>query len=414
MNKISTLVLSISIILSLNADAQSTPCLLDANGRYVLPDGSPCPNAIVTTVPFLTIAPDARAGGMGDAGIATSADANSLAYNDSKIVFAEEKMALTLSYVPWLRALGLQDIGMSYAGFYTKLDDRQAIGASLRYFTLGSIEFLDIEGQSLGMGKPNEFEVKVAYARKLSENFSAAIAPKFIFSDLASGQRTQDGGSGDLIKVGIAFAADISVTYQKTIQTSFKRDVTFAAVLSNIGSKIAYTSTVADMLPANIGIGYGWRAHLDEANTFLLTIDIRKLLVPTPKHPADPEFDANNDGIADFRQLGTFEAIFGSFSDAPDGFAEELREITYSIGAEYWYDNQFAVRLGYFYENPLKGNRKFITAGIGLKYNIFGINLSYLVPTNNLRNPLDNTLRFTLTFDFSKMGAGETEPAGDI
>lgn len=413
MNKISTLYLSVFLFFTIGMTAQSTPCLLDANGRYTLPDGSPCPNAIVTTVSFLTIAPDARAGGMGDAGIATSADANSLAYNDSKIVFAEEKMAMTLSYVPWLRALGLQDIGMSYAGFYAKLDDRQAIGASLRYFTLGSIEFLDIEGQSLGVGKPNEFEVKVAYARKLSENFSAAIAPKFIFSDLASGQRTVDGGSGDLIKVGLAFAADISVTYQKTIQSSFKRDVTFAAVLSNIGSKIAYTTTVADMLPANIGIGYGWRAHLDEANTFLLTIDIRKLLVPTPKHRSDPEFDANGDGIADYRQLGTFEAIFGSFSDAPDGFAEELREITYSIGAEYWYDNQFAVRLGYFYEHPLKGNRKFITAGIGLKYNIFGINLSYLVPTNNLRNPLDNTLRFTLTFDFSKPAGGST-PAGDI
>lgn len=411
MNKISTLVFT--VFLCLSAYFLNAQCLRDANGQYRLADGSPCPNAIPTTVGFLLIPPDARGGGLGDAGIATSADAGSLAYNDSKIVFSEQRMAGSLSYVPWLRALGLQDIGMSYASFYAKLDDRQAVGASLRYFSLGSIEFLDIEGQSLGMGRPYEFEFKVAYARKLSENFSAAIAPKFIFSDLASGQSTQDGGSGDIIKAGIAFAADISVTYQKTIQTSFKRDVTLGVVLQNIGSKIAYTASVADMIPANIGIGYGWRAHLDEANTLLLTIDIKKLLVPTPRHTSDPDYDLNNDGIADFRQLGTFEAIAGSFSDAPDGFAEELREITYSIGAEYWYDNQFAMRLGYFYEHPFKGNRRFITAGIGLKYNIFGINLSYLVPTNNQRNPLDNTLRFTLTFDFSKMG-DETAPAGDI
>lgn len=395
-----------------HASAQSTPCEF-INGRWVLPDGSPCPNPIITTVPFLRINPDARAGGMGDAGIATSADANSMAFNDSKIVFGQEKFALALSYVPWLRALGLNDIGMTYASGFYKLDDLQALGASLRYFSLGKIDFTDIEGQSLGTGRPNEFEIKIAYARKLSDNFSAAIAPKFIFSDLASGQRPVDGGSNDVIRAGKAFAADISMTYKNTFQGSFKRDLTIALALTNIGTKIAYTDNVSDMIPANMGIGVSWRAHLDDFNTLTLTLDANKLLVPTPKHSADPTLDENNDNIADYRQMSVFESIFGSFSDAPNGFSEEIREISYSAGMEYWYDNQFAFRLGYFFEHPLKGNRRYLTAGIGLKYNIFGINLSYLVPTNNLRNATDNTVRFTLSIDFSNRNK-EAKPSEGV
>jgi hypothetical protein len=387
-------------------NAQQIPCEF-INGRWQLADGSPCPNAIITSVPFLRINPDARAAGMGDAGIATSADASSMAFNDSKTVFAKEKFAGALNYTPWFRSLGINDIALTYASGYMKIGDLQAVGLALRYFTMGEIQFTDIQGEPLGIGRPNEFEIKAMYARKLSDNFSAAIGPKFIFSDLASGQRAEQ--SSDIIKPGRAVAADISFTYQKTIQGSFKRDVTFGLAATNIGSKIAYTTNVSDLLPANLGIGYGWKAHLDEFNTLLLTLDINKLMVPTPLHNQDPNIDTNGDGIADYRQKGVFEAVFQSFSDAPDGFREELRELMFSAGMEYWYDNQFAMRLGYFYEHFLKGNRRYITAGIGLKYNIFGINLSYLVPTNNVRSPLDNTLRFTLSFDLSNIRNKETQ-----
>jgi hypothetical protein len=396
----STVVLACFLLISFSGEAQQIPCEL-VNGRWQLADGSPCPNAIITTVPFLRITPDARAAAMGDAGIATSADASSMAFNDSKTVFSKEKYAAALSYTPWFRSLGINDIALTYASGFMKLGDIQAIGLSLRYFTMGEIDFTDIQGEPLGKGRPNEFEIKAMYARKLTDNLSAAIGPKFIFSDLASGQRSEQ--SSDIIKAGRAVAADISFTYQKTIQGSFKREVTLGVAATNIGSKIAYTSNVSDLLPANLGIGYGWKAHLDDFNTLTLTLDVNKLLVPTPRHLQDPELDTDGNGIADYREKAVFEAITESFSDAPDGFREELRELMISAGMEYWYDNQFAMRLGYFYEHSLKGNRRYITAGIGLKYNIIGINLSYLVPTNNVRSPLDNTLRFTLTFDLSNV-----------
>lgn len=377
------------------------------DGRWRLPDGSPCPNSISTTVPFLRINPDARAAGMGEAGIATSADAASMAFNDSKTVFAKERFAGGLSYTPWFRALGINDIALTYASGFYRLGDLQAVGFALRYFTMGEIQFTNIQGEPMGIGRPNEFEIKAMYARKLTDNFSAAIGPKFIFSDLASGQISEN--SSDIIKPGRAVAADISMTYKKTIQGSFKREIALGVAAVNIGSKIAYTPNISDVLPANLGVGYSWKAHLDEFNTLTLTMDINKLMVPTPMHRFSPEFDADGNGIADYREKSVFEAIFGSFSDAPDGFREELRELMFSLGAEYWYDNQFAIRAGYFYEHYLKGNRRYITAGIGLKYNIYGINLSYLVPTNNFRSPLDNTLRFSITFDFDSLTKKDTK-----
>lgn len=392
-----------AILVTSSANAQSSnPCeFIDGRWRGSA-DGGPCTNPIITAVPFLRITPDARSGGLGDAGIATTADAAAAAFNDSKVVFGEQDFNLALGYVPWLTSLGVQDIGLTYASGYYKLDDVQALTASLRYFTLGTIDFTDIEGQPLGTGKPNEFEVKLGYARKLTDKFSAAIAPKFILSDLASGQITASGPS-EPIRAGIAFAADISMTYMTTIETTFKRDLTVGVAITNIGNKIAYTSNISDMLPANLGIGIGWRAHLDEFNTLGFYLDANKLLVPTPLHPADPDFVDPATGFAAHRTRPLFESIFGSFGDAPDGFNEELREITYGLGMEYWYDKQFAMRVGYFYEHFLKGNRRYITAGMGLKYNIFGIDLSYLVSTNALRSALDNTIRFTLSFDFSNM-----------
>ena len=373
------------------------------DGRWQLAgDGGPCPNPIATAVPFLRITPDARTAALGEAGLATTADASSVAFNDSKVVFGDQKFTLGLSYVPWLRSLGVQDIGLTYASGYYQLDEAQALTASLRYFTLGTIDFTDIEGQPLGTGKPNEFEVKIGYARKLTDKFSAAIAPKFILSDLASGQFTVDGAS-EPIRAGIAFAADISMTYMSQMQGANKSDLTIGVAITNIGNKIAYTSNVSDMLPANLGVGIGYRTYLDEFNTLGFYLDANKLLVPTPKHTADPEYVDPATGLAAHRVKPVFESIFGSFTDAPSGFREELREITYSAGMEYIYDKQFALRLGYFYEHFLKGNRRYITAGVGVKYNIFNIDLSYLVATNNIRNALDNTLRFTISFDFTNL-----------
>jgi hypothetical protein len=367
------------------------------SGNYSLPDGQPCPNTIVTAVPFLRIVPDARSGAMGDVGLAISADPNAMHFNASKLAFAENDVALAATYTPWLRALGLQDVYLAYLAGYKKIDDDQTIGASLRYFSLGTISFTDDNGQPLGTGRPNEFEFSVAYARKLSEQLSVAITPKFIFSNLAAGQSI-----GDIeITPGIAGAADISLTYKTPVKLqNGTSNLTIATAITNLGSKISYTKSInRDYIPTNLGIGAAWDLNFDEFNTFTIAADINKFLVPTPCLGTNCDEDAN--GIPDYKEKSTFSGVLSSFGDAPGGGSEELRELMYSIGVEYWYDKQFAVRAGYYSENQTKGNRKYFTVGLGLKYNVFGLNFSYLVPTTQQRNPLDNTLRFTLLFDFA-------------
>lgn len=362
-------------------------------GQY-FPTGERCANAVTSAVPFLRITPDARGGGMGDVGIATSADPNGMHYNPSKLAFADKNVSVSATYTPWMRNLGLTDVYLAYLSGYKKIDEFQTVGLGLRYFSLGSIEFTNDQGQSLGQGQPNEFEVSGAYARKLSDRFSAAVAAKFIYSNLASGQVV----GGNEIKPGTAGAADLSLTYKAPVKfTKNKSDFTFGLALTNLGNKVTYTSsTNRDYIPTNLGLGLGWRFHLDEYNTLLITSDFNKLLVPTPR----PDVDEDGDKIPDYRQYSPVRGIFKSFGDAPGGFKEELKEITTGLGAEYWYDDQFSVRAGYFYEHYSKGNRKYFSVGLGVKYNIFGLNFSYLVPTSNQRNPLDNTLRFSLLFDF--------------
>jgi hypothetical protein len=389
-----------SLLYNNNAQAQiQAPCV-DGKGYYYdpitgqqYPTGEKCANAVTSAVPFLRIVPDARGGAMGDVGIASSADANGMHYNQSKLAFADKNVSIAATYTPWMRNLGLQDVYLAYLSGYVKLDDRQAIGMSLRYFSLGDIEFTDDNGQSLGQGRPNEFEVTGAYARKLSEQFSAAVGAKFIYSNLATGQIVQ----GAEIKPGISGAADISMTYKAPIKLNkTKTELTIGTAISNIGAKITYTNSVnRDYIPTNLGLGLGWKFNLDEYNTLTIYGDFNKLLVPTPT----PE-DEDGDGIPDYKQYSPIRGMFVSFSDAPGGFSEEMKEINIGTGIEYWYDNQFAVRTGYFYEHYSKGNRKYFSAGIGVKYNVFGLDFSYLIPTTNQRNPLDNTLRFTLTFDF--------------
>lgn len=369
-----------------------TACALSENGTYVNPDGSPCTNTVVSAVPFLRITPDARGAAMGDAGLALSADANAIHYNASRWAFAEEDFSIGATYTPWLQALGLNDVYLAYLGGYKKLDDLQAIGGSLRYFSLGDIQYTDENGNALGIGKPNEFEIAAAYARKLSDRFSGSLTLKYINSNLAAGQQV----GSEVLEVGQSFAGDIGLTYRNDkIKTDAGRNnkLAIGLAITNIGAKITYTQdTIRDFLPANFGLGAAYTFELDQYNTITLTGDINRLMVPTPCQGVDCDQDERND-------QSPIAAIVSSWSDGNES-GEDLKEFTYSVGAEYWYDQQFAVRAGYFFENLQKGGRRYLTAGLGLKYNIFGLNFSYLVPTSNQRNPLDNTLRFSLIFDF--------------
>ena len=378
--------------------AQLSPKCIDGNNPIT---GERCANSVTSAVPFLRIVPDARGGSMGDVGIATSPDPNGMHYNPSKLAFADKNVSISATYTPWMRNLGLNDVYLAYLSGYFKIDEFQAIGGSLRYFSLGDIEFTNDQGESIGQGKPNEFEFNLAYARKLTEKFSAAVGAKFIYSNLATGRIVE----GNEIRPGVAGAADLSLTYKTPVKlNSYKSDFTFGTAISSLGSKITYTNSInRDYIPTNLGIGAALKIGLDDYNTITFSTDLNKLLVPTPR----PEVDDDGDGIPDYKQYSPVRGVFKSFGDAPGGFSEELKEITYGIGAEYWYDDQFAVRMGYFYEHYSKGNRKYFSVGLGVKYNIFGLNFSYLVPTSNQRNPLDNTLRFSLLFDFEAFDAEE-------
>lgn len=369
-------------------NAQLSSCLDDGAGNPVNPLGGACNNAIITAVPFLRIVPDARSGAMGDAGIALSPDANSIHANASKLVFAEKETGVAVTYTPWLRALNVPDVYLAYLSAYSQLNEDQAVGFGLRYFSLGDIAFTDENGIPLGNGRPNEFELNLTYARKLSKQFSAGVGAKYIYSNLASGQEV----GGQRISAGKGFAADISFTYQTPISLPNKRSRLRAGLaLTNLGSKITYTNSIeADWIPSNFGLGVAWEIDLNEYNQLTFTSELNKLMVPT-RNPLDTS--------GDYRSKGTIAGIIGSFGDAPGGFSEELREIMWSFGMEYWYDKQFALRLGYFHEHSTRGNRKYFTAGLGIKYQVFGLNISYLIPTTNQRSPLDNTLRFSMLFD---------------
>jgi len=389
-----TLVLILAVSSFASMDAQSTCILVD--GKWVLPDGvTPCPNAVVTAVPFLRIVSDARSGAMGDAGIAISPDANSVHFNDSKLAYATEDLGLSATYTPWLKALGLTDVYLAYLSGHYKLDDLQSVGVGLRYFSLGEITFTDANGEILNTGKPREYEIKGSYARKLTDRLSVGLGGKFIVSNLAAGQAV----AGQIIEVGTAGAADISATYRQPIEMNGKdSELVVGVAVTNIGSKITYTNAAnneKDFIPTNLGIGAAWTFD-----------DVNKLLVPTPCLGGDCD-TAGEVGVPDYKEQSPIEGIFSSFGDHSEGLSGEFSELTLSMGMEYWYDKQFAVRAGYYRETQTNGNRQFFTVGLGMKYNIFGLNFSYLVPTTNQRNPLDNTLRFSLLFDFGAFAVEE-------
>lgn len=392
--KLRILFISGLIAMMLNLNAQ------DAN--YV--------NVITTAVPFMMIGPDARAGGMADGGVASSADANSMHWNPAKYAFIEKDFGVSLSYTPWLRNL-VNDINIAYLTGYVKLDELQTIAFSLRYFTLGEITFTDDQGNNMGTFKPNEFALDATYARKLHENLSLAIAGRFIYSDLTQGQTVQ----GQDTKAGISVAADVALYWQKKVDWFSTMDAEFAWGLniSNIGNKMSYTSsgTIRNFIPTNFRIGPRLTLELDDYNKISFQIDINKLLVPTPPIyaldennnripiPGSDKFEIEKGMDAD---VPVMRGMIQSWYDAPYGFSEEIKEFNYAVGMEYWYNNILALRGGFFWEDKTKGDRKYFDLGIGLRYNTFGLDFSYLIPVGAQQHPLQNTMRFSLLFDFGK------------
>jgi len=349
-------------------------------------------NNVSTAVPFLLITPDARAGSMGEAGVAVQPDANAMSINPSKLAFLDRPYGFSASYSPWLKSL-VPDINLAYISGFYKLNDYSAIGSSMRYFSLGQIQLTDEGQQDLGIYSPNEFAFDVTYSRRFGEEFSLGTTLRYIYSNLTSGQFS----AGQQTKAGTGFGVDVSGYYRKPT-VLFNKDAVFSlgANFSNIGTKIGYVDGGSKyFLPTNLKLGAASTFIIDDYNQFTFALDFNKLLVPT-----QPIRDSNGNitsGKDPDRSVPS--GIFGSFSDAPGGFSEELKEVSIAFGTEYWYNQQFALRAGYFYEAPEKGDRRYFTLGAGLKYNIFNIDFAYLL-ANPQKSPLANTLRFSLLFNF--------------
>jgi len=362
-------------------------------------------NTITTAVPFVTITPDSRAGSMGEVGAATSADIFSLHWNPAKLAFLDKKSGLAISYTPWLANL-VPDIALAYLTGYNKINDNSAWSAALRYFSLGSIIFTDETGAHLGVYEPNEYTFDFGYGMKFNNNISGGVAMRYIYSNLTGGQDVQ----GLATEAGTAFAVDLSTYYESDF---FDNNQWAAGInISNIGTKISYTEDPdRDFLPANLKVGGRYSRKIDEYNTFSIAMDINKLLVPTP-----PVYDTLGTGpenivLGQDPNVSVISGLFQSFGDAPGGLQEEWRELMYSLGFEYWYNNQFAFRGGYFHEHEKKGNRKYFTLGAGLKMNVFAIDFAYLITANSdVKSPLENTMRFSLIFDIGafKSTAGDS------
>ena len=358
--------------------------------------------AITTAVPFLRISPDARSGAMGDVGIALSPDANAQYWNVAKLATSPKDMGISVTYTPWLKDL-VPDVFLAYLSAYKKFgeNNNQAISLSLRYFNLGNIDYTTIDATPAGSGKPREYAFDLGYSRRLSTNLSVGVNLRYINSNIAAGAPNEGGAYSP----GKAFAADLGVFYTKTKEISEERSGTFSAgaVLSNVGSKISYSQNQRDFLPINLGLGAAYTYKIDAYNKVTAALDLNKALVPAPRFYKDVNgVDSGgyipNDGVV--------SGMLNSFSKAPPGYGT-----TISLGGEYWYQDQFAVRAGYFYENKNNGDRQYFTCGLGVRYSVFGLNFSYLIPSGSgvARNPLSNTLRFSLLFDFDKLNFSKKE-----
>ncbi|MDR2039728.1 MAG: type IX secretion system outer membrane channel protein PorV [Bacteroidales bacterium] len=354
-------------------------------------------NSVRTAVPFLTIAPDSRSSAMGDVGVATTPDVNSQHWNPAKFVFMEKGGGVALSYSPWLRNL-VDDMNLLYLTGYKRIDKFQTLSASLRYFDMGNITFRDDNANYLKEGRPNEFAIDLAYSRRFSDKLSAALAFRYIRSDISSGIPQAAGAKA---KAGNSFAADVSMYYHSKMEIAGKKgEWAVGANISNIGSKMSYTNEQEKtFIPINLRIGGSAGIYFDDYNKITLAIDLNKLLVPTP--PIRSNSGSNEILEGKDPNVGIVQGMFQSFYDAPGGFSEEMKEITYGFGLEYFYRNVFAVRAGYMYEHPTKGNRKYFSMGVGLVMNVFEVDFSYLIPTYS-GNPLANTLRFSLVFNFGQ------------
>lgn len=410
----------------------SQGCISELSGQ----ECGPRLNTITTAVPFLMIGPDSRSGGMGDAGVALPADANALHWNPSKIAFAENEGELRISVSPWLRNL-VPDMSLTYLAGYKKLNKRSALGGSLRYFNLGSITFTDMNGSVIRDFKPAEFAVDVSFAQQFSDRTSGGITLRYINSNLTGGLNV----SGANTKAGQAVAADLSFFFHNDEMTVADRDATlaFGIDISNIGNKMSYSETArTDFLPINLRLGPAFTVELDPYNTITFNADVNKLLVPTPpiyktKPREDGGVDIDTDADGNYvifsgedPNRGVAAGILGSFSDAPGDvyidsegvqhlkpgsqMREELRELYFGGGLEYWYAKQFAFRTGYFWEAATKGDRKYFTMGLGVKYSIFSLDFSYLI-ANTTKSPLANTLRFTLGFNFDGKAKKKSDAA---
>lgn len=356
------------------------------------------PNPITTAAPFLLIVPDARAGGMGDVGVATSADANSQHHNPAKYAFLNSQFAVGVNYTPWMREL-VNDVFLGGFSVGNRLDDRSAWAASLKYFTLGEIELRETgdPNETVIIEKPSEMSIDGTYALKLNETFSMGVTLRYIRSDFALKVANSE------LKTINTFGVDISGYFQSEENNygDFNGKWRGGFNLSNIGPKVSYTDGGREnFIPANLKLGGGFDFILDDYNTISATLEFTKLLVPTPplRDPITGEIIEGKDD-----EVGFFKGMFQSFGDAPGGFSEEMKEFTWALGVEYMYDNAFAVRTGYFNENDLKGGRKYFTLGAGFKFKSSKIDISYLFNSSDVNNPLENTLRFSLAFDFGDL-----------
>jgi len=381
-------------------------------GQAIISGQDTSRRVITSAVPFLTISPDARAGAMGEVGSAVSADANTVHWNGSKLAFIENKYGFALSYTPWLGKI-INDMSVSYLSGYYKITREQAVAASLRYFDLGDIFFTDEFGVDNGQFSPREIAIDATYSRLLAENFSLGVAIRYIHSNL-----TGNFSSSTIeARPGNSVAVDFSGYWEKDVLLSGANSkFALGGSITNIGAKLSYSDEDnKDFIPTNLRLGTAFTTSLDPFNTLTFGLDFNKLMVPTPPvYELDPTtgglaVDANGDPIVARGKnpdRGLLSGMFGSFTDAPDGFSEELQEFMIGLGLEYWYNDIFAARGGYFHEHQNKGNRKYFTMGVGFRYQVFGIDFAYLVPTEQ-NHPLAETLRFTLIFDFDDYSVEE-------
>ena len=362
---------------------------------------------ITTGVPFLLVASDARAAGMADQGVATSADAYSQQWNPAKYAFANDKQGFSVSYTPYLTQL-VNDISLGQVNYYNRISERSAFATSLRYFSLGEIELRQNYDDPANVVKPNELALDGSYSLKLSDHFSMAVGGRYIRSNLKIADVNSDAVPGS------SFAVDVAGFFQseEIAFNEFNGRYRLGFNFQNMGPKISYDNTKNDItsnyLPANMRIGGGFDFILDEYNKVALNVEFAKLMVPTPLELKDVDgngiIDNNDQSIinTEYKNINWVSGMFQSFGDAPGGMSEELKEITYSVGTEYMYQDSFAFRMGYFHESPVKGARKFFTLGAGFKYNVVKVDVSYLFNASNIKSPLENTLRFSLTFNFGE------------